>query len=517
MNGAEILVRTLLKGEVNVCFANPGTSEMHFLAALDKADGMRCIPALFEGVATGAADGYYRIARKPACTLLHLGPGLGNGLSNLHNAKKAASGIVNIVGQHAIRHLAYESPLTSDIEGLARTVSGWVRTTASAATVSEDAASAITAASARPATIATLMLSADAAWSTGSEKIVTGAPASRPAFDAEAVEAVARLIAAEGRSTLILVGNDGLHTDAVAALAAISGKYGCRVMAQCANVSVSRGAGRYPLSRLPYIVDNAVALLKRFKHVILIDSAEPVAFFTYPDKPSKLCGVGTSVHQMTTSGEDSVAAAIALAESLGASAGDIVWPEVPAKAAVTGQLTPETIAAVIARGIPENGIVVDEALTGGRALYPATASSAPHDWLQNTGGSIGFALPAALGAAVAGCGRRVFAISGDGSAAYTFQALWTYAREGLNVTTIILANNSYEILKGEYAKVGAGEPKFRAKELLDIGKPQIDWTRIAGGLGVAASSVSSAEDFDRKLQIAARETGPSLIEVRFDP
>jgi acetolactate synthase-1/2/3 large subunit len=361
------------------------------------------------------------------------------------------------------------------------------------------------------------MLSADAAWSTGSEKIVTVAPASRPAFDAEAVEAVARLIADEGRSTLILVGNDGLHTDAVAALAAISGKYGCRVMAQCANVSVSRGAGRYPLSRLPYIVDNAVALLKRFKHVILIDSAEPVAFFTYPDKPSKLCGVGTSVHQMTTSGEDSVAAAIALAESLGASAGDIVWPEVPAKAAVTGQLTPETIAAVIARSIPENGIVVDEALTGGRALYPATASSAPHDWLQNTGGSIGFALPAALGAAVAGCGRRVFAISGDGSAAYTFQALWTYARENLNVTTIILANNSYEILKGEYAKVGAGEAKFRARELLDLGRPQIDWTRIAGGLGVATSSVSSAEEFDRQLQIAARETGPSLIEVRFAP
>ena len=164
MNGAESLVRTLVAGGVDVCFANPGTSEMHFVAALDRVEGMRCVLGLFEGVVTGAADGYFRMKGTPASTLLHLGPGLANGLANLHNAKKANSGIVNIVGQHAIYHIGYNAPLTSDIEGLARPMSAWVRTSPDAKSVAADGAAAIAAAKSSPPQIATLILPADTAW-----------------------------------------------------------------------------------------------------------------------------------------------------------------------------------------------------------------------------------------------------------------------------------------------------------------------------------------------------------------
>ena len=164
MNGAESLVRTLVAGGVDVCFSNPGTSEMHFVAALDRVEGMRCVLGLFEGVVTGAADGYFRMKGTPASTLLHLGPGLANGLANLHNAKKANSGIVNIVGQHATHHIGYNAPLTSDIEGLARPMSAWVRTSPDAKSVSADGAAAIAAARSAPPQIATLILPADTAW-----------------------------------------------------------------------------------------------------------------------------------------------------------------------------------------------------------------------------------------------------------------------------------------------------------------------------------------------------------------
>src|SRR5579859_6981734 len=205
MNGAESLVRTLVAGGVNVCFTNPGTSEMHFVAALDRVEGMRCILGLFEGVVTGAADGYYRMKGTPASTLLHLGPGLANGLANLHNAKKARSGIVNIVGQHATYHIALNAPLTSDIEGLARPMSEWVRTSPDAKSVSADGAAAIAAAKSSPPQIATLILPADTAWNEADGIAQTPAPKQQPGFSTAAVEKAAEVLHSGGDTNLLLV------------------------------------------------------------------------------------------------------------------------------------------------------------------------------------------------------------------------------------------------------------------------------------------------------------------------
>src|SRR6202453_4270285 len=167
MNGAESLIRTLLGAGVEVCFANPGTSEIHLVAALDHMPEVRCVLGLFEGVVTGAADGYARMKEKPACTLLHLGPGLGNGLANLHNASRAQVPIVNIIGQHARYHLLYDAPLTSDIEAIARPYSKWLRTPSAASAIGRDAAEALVAARTAPGQIATLVVPADVAWTDG--------------------------------------------------------------------------------------------------------------------------------------------------------------------------------------------------------------------------------------------------------------------------------------------------------------------------------------------------------------
>src|SRR6266567_2956889 len=454
MNGAESLVRTMVKGGVDVCFSNPGTSEMHFVAALDRVPGMRCVLGLFEGVVTGAADGYFRMKGTPASTLLHLGPGLANGLANLHNAKKANSGIVNIVGQHATYHIEYNAPLTSDIEGLARPMSAWVRTSPDAKSVAKDGAAAIAAAKSAP-------------------------------------------------------------TQRGLALAAqIAGKTGCKVMGQTYNPRMARGRGRFSIDRIPYVIEQALPILKDFRHIILVETNDPVAFFAYPNKPSLLKPEGCEVHRMTSGGENSVAALEALASAVGARPADAKPQPLVEIAKPTGALTHAAIAQAIAMAIPENAIVVDESITTGRGFFPPTAASAPHDWLQNMGGSIGFSTPVATGAAVACPDRKVICMVGDGSAMYTLQSLWTQAREGLNVLTIVFANRIYQILRGEFDGVGAGEPGQLALDMLKIDRPTLDWVALAKGMGVPGRAVTNVDDFVKALADGVAEPGPRLIEVQ---
>ena len=514
MTGAEILLRTLLKSGLDVCFANPGTSEMQFLAALDRVDGMRCIPVLFEGVATGAADGFYRVARRPASTLLHLGPGLGNGMANLHNAKKARSGILNIVGQHGLEHMKYETPLAMDVETLAGTFSHWVHTIQSAGEVSRDTCAALQAAGQTPAQIATLLLPADVAWSEVTPEFQIKSGPQAEAYCSADVENAARVIADHGASVLVLVGNDALAPEVLAQLAPACSKYGSRLIAECASAITHRGQGRIAVSRLPYVVDNALGFLQKFDHIILIDAAEPTAFFAYPDKPSLLKRPGTTVHRLVGAGQDVAGAAGALARALNVEPlGSVPVQPVRRSEEPRGALTATTIASVIAQHIPENSIIVDESLTAGSYLYKSTVNAPAHAWMQNTGGAIGFALPAALGAAEAQPESRILALSGDGSAAYTLQSLWTNARMGHKVTTVIFANHSYEILKGEYFKVGAGAPAGTTKKILNIGNPKMNWAGLAGDFGVPGTKVSTAEEFAAALESSYASGGPSLIEV----
>ena len=540
MNGAHSLVRTLLQGGVDMCFANPGTSEMHFVAALDNAPGMRCVLGLFEGVVTGAADGYYRMADRPAATLLHLGPGLANGLANLHNAKKARSGIVNIVGDHAAGHLKLDAPLTSDIEGLARPMSHWVRTSPSAATIAADGQEAIRQARHTPGRIATLILPADTAWSdtgtdtgvdpgsdagTAPERAVRAVRAGQAGQAAVAPPPAAELSGSDvgaaaaalrrGKGTLLLLGGMALREPATRWAGRLAAATGCALMSEFYSARNQRGAGRVLIPRLPYAVEPSLAALARFDRIVLVGARNPVAFFAYPDKPGILSRPGCECITLSTPEHDPVQALAALAEALGvgerSAPGSIA--SLVDKGLPSGALTPPGIAQVLCALIPEDAIVVDEAVTAGRSLDPATAGAAPHDWLTGCGGSIGFALPVAVGAALAAPGRRVLALVGDGSAMYTPQALWTLARESLDVTVVIFANRAYQILRGEFAGVGAGHMGQRATDMLTLDRPALDWVMLARGMGVPASRVNNLEAFGQALQNALMADGPVLIEA----
>ncbi len=515
MNGAESLVRSLLASKVDVCFTNPGTSEMHFVAALDRVPGMRSVLALFEGVVTGAADGYYRMADRPASTLLHLGPGLGNGIANLHNARKASSGIVNIVGEHASWHLGYDAPLKADIEGLARPVSRWVRTSPSSNTVGADAAAAVAAANASPGQIATLILPGDTAWNECTAGVAEPLGVQRrPKPSNAAIEAVAKVLTrARSEPTMLVLAGRALRADALEQAGRIAARTGCVLATQFFSSRIERGAGRVPLYRIPYAVDLALAALKDYRHIITVETSEPLAFFAYPGKPSLLKPDGCQVHELCAPGIDSLAALEMLAEAVGGKRGDAKMQERVDTTLPTGPLTSASIAQALAALIPENAIVVDESVTTGRESMGATAGAAPHDMIQNMGGSIGYSPPVAVGAAVACPDRKVICLTGDGSAMYTIQALWTQAREGLDVLTVIFANRAYQILRNEFAGVGAGKPGPKATDMLTIDRPDLDFTALAKGMGVAATRVATTEDFCKAFAAGCREKGPRLIEV----
>ena len=512
MNGAESLVRTLVGGGVNVCFANPGTSEMHFVAALDRVDGMRCVLGLFEGVVTGAADGYYRMTDNPAATLLHLGPGLANGLANIHNANKAASGMVNIIGDHATYHRQYDAPLTSDIEGLARPSSHWVKTSPNAMGIAQDGAAAIAAARQPPGQIASLILPADTAWNDGSGPVAVPAPEKPGAPSREAVAEAAKALRS-GEPCLILVTGRAVRADGLELAGKIAAKCGARIMAQGSNARTQRGRGRVSVERIPYVVDQALKVLAGLRHVILVGSKMPVAFFAYPDKPSLLSPPDAVGHVLACPDEDLIGALEALADEVGARSTPAPVTNEPPPPPATGAITPEALGASLAAMLPENAIVVDEAVTTGRGFFAPTGAAAPHDWLSNMGGSIGMGMPVATGAAVACPDRKVVCLEGDGSGMYTLQALWTQAREGLDVTTLLFSNRSYAILRGELANVGAGNPGRKALDMLDLGHPDLDWVGLARSMGVPGARVTTMEAFNDRFAEGIASPGPYLVEV----
>jgi acetolactate synthase-1/2/3 large subunit len=512
MNGAESLVRTLVGGGVDVCFANPGTSEMHFVAALDRVEGMRCVLALFEGVVTGAADGYARMAQKPAATLLHTGPGLANGLANLHNANKAATPIINIIGDHATYHRRYDAPLTSDIETAARPFCGWVRTSPDARSVAKDGAEAIMAALTPPGKVTALILPADTAWNDADGIAAVPDVPARARVDAAAITTAAQILR-RGGPTLILLGGPALGREGLELAGRIAAKTGAKIMAETFNPRIERGAGRVPVDRIPYLVDQAVGVLAPFRHLILIGSKTPVAFFAYPNKPSLLAPPGAEIHGVARREDDVLHALAWLADELDARSEAFVPAPYAPPAPATGKVTPESLAKSIAALLPEHAILVDESLTAGREFFPSTRNAHPHDWLQNMGGSIGAGPPLAVGAAVACPGRKVLNLEGDGSAMYTLQALWTQARENLDVTTVICANRSYAILRYELSQVGAQNVGRKALDMLDLGRPNLDWVSLARGMGVPGARVDSMDDFNVRLAEGLATPGPYLIEV----
>ena len=512
MNGADSLVQTLLDGGVDVCFTNPGTSEMHFVAALDRHHEMRCVLGLQENVVTGAADGYARMMDKPASTLLHTGPGLANGFANLHNAKRAFQPIVNIVGDHATYHVQYDSPLTSDIEGIAAPVSGWVRTSKLSTEVASDAAEAIRFANTAPGNISTLILPANTAWGEANGPAVTLAPPAPKVPDGERIRAIAEIIRS-GEPVLVLAANRALRVDGLDMLGKITASDRVDLLAQMSNARVERGAGRVSVDRVKYPVDQAIAQLSKYRHLILVAAKEPVAFFAYPDKPSLLMPEECRVHTLVEREEDVMAALDALVAELGLGAKIVQAPEQLIPPMPTGALDQDVIAAVLAHMIPENAIVCDESITTGRRFFTDTFASNPHSWIQITGGAIGAGLPMATGAAIACPDRPLIALQADGSAMYTLQALWTQAREGSNTTTLIFSNRSYKILLGEMAGVGVQNPGPKALDMMELDRPALDWVALAKGMGVDAGIATTAPELVRQIERGLACEGPYLIEV----
>jgi len=508
MNGAQALINTLVDGGVDVCFANPGTSEMHFVAALDAVPRMRGVLALFEGVATGAADGYARIADRPAAVLLHLGPGLGNGLANLHNARRARVPMVVVVGDHATYHKQYDAPLESDIDAVAGTVSGWVRRSLDSAAVAADAAEAIAAARSG-AQVATLILPADASWSDGAEPTSPVTPA--PDWSDIDVGPVAEVLRA-GEPTMILIGGDATRGPGLAAAVRIAEATGARVLCETFPTRLERGAGVPAVDRLNYFAEGAAAQLNGAKHLVLAGAKSPVSFFAYPGMPSDLVPAGCEVHVLAEYSGAAVALA-ALAERVApGTEAPLAGESRPAMP--TGALTSASVADVVGALLPEHAIVVDEANTSGVMLPQATAGAPAHDWLTLTGGAIGYGIPTAVGAAVAAPDRPVLCLQSDGSAMYTISGLWTQARENLDVTTVIYNNGAYDILRIELQRVGAGSaPGPKALDLLDISRPSMDFVKIAEGMGVSARRATTCEELADAMRAAFDEPGPHLIDA----
>ncbi len=521
MNGAQALIRTLTGAGVQVCFSNPGTSEMHFVAALDAVPQMRGVLCLFEGTATGAADGYGRMTGRPAAALLHLGPGLANGLANLHNARRAGTPVVTVVGDHATSHKRFDAPLESDIDALAGSVSGWVRRSLRSADVAGDAADAVAAASA--GMIATLILPADVSWSEPAEP-APALPFRPPSPVPDDVIADAAKALRSGEPCLILLGGTAVRRPGLEAASRIAGATGAKLLCETFPARLERGAGLPAIGRLAYLGEMAAAQLAGTRHLILAGAKAPATFFAYPGMASWLVPDGCEVHTLAMKGDDGPGALAALADLVAA---DTVAQAQPAQrpGLPDGALTAEKASAVIGALLPEGAIVSDESNTSGLGLGPATAGAPPHDWLTLTGGAIGQGLPLAAGTALACPDRPVIALESDGSAMYTISALWTHAREGLDVTTVIFSNRSYAILAMELDRVGAvsagkggpggkaGPAGKAARSLLDLSRPTLDFTALAAGLGVPASRASTAGELAAGLRQALAEPGPHLIEA----
>ncbi len=519
MNGAQSLLRTLVDCGVDTCFMNPGTSEMHFVAALDSVPEMQSVLALFEGVATGACDGYARMAERPAAALLHLGPGLGNGLANLHNARKGQVPVVVIVGDHATYHKQYDAPLESDIETVARNVSTFVRRSIKTGELGADAADAVAAAIGPPGQVSTLILPADVSWADGGVPVSASAPSPGPSAPEASQVAAAAVALRSGQPVGILIGGRACLAESLSAIGQVAAATGARLFSETFVTRMRRGAGVVAPERLAYFGEMAAAQLEGLSHLILVDARPPVSFFAYPGRPSELVPEGCQMHVLAGPADDVADAIAALASGLGlaragATGGDgtaragVARPDLP-----SGPLTAAAVADVLGALLPEEAIVADEANTSGLFLAGATADAPPHDWLQLTGGAIGMGLPLALGAAVACPGRRVLALEADGSAMYTNQALWTMAREELDVTTVIFANRSYAILNIELHRVGAEAEGPRAKAMLDLSRPDLDFVSMARGMGVPATRAVTAEDMAEQLGRALSTPGPSLVEA----
>ena len=513
--GAHTLLETLVANGVEVCFTNPGTSEMHFVAALDHVPGMRPVLCLFEGVATGAADGYARMAGKPACTLLHLGPGLGNSSAYLHTARKTPSPVVNIVGNHATWHQGLNSPLDMDVAAFAAPISNWVHQTEHVDDLAKDTAAAVEAARRAPGQVATLILPSDVSWDPSDGAAITAPDPTPPQVSGDTIASIADALRQAGSA--LFMGTPACTERGLEAAGRIQAATGCRLMIDMFVARLPRGAGRVAVERLPYFDDQAHAFMAGTTNLILAGNKPPVTFFAFPGRTSHLTPQGCETHILATPAEDVVSALEQVADALDAPSEPARQTTDPIPAPPTDEMSLANLALAVARNIRVNDIVVDEGLTAGWAVYPVSQGAPAHDWLFITGGAIGWGAPAATGAAVACPDRKVLCLHGEGGLMYTVQALWTQAKEKLDIVTVVFSNGGYAVLDIEALRLGLGELGPQGKHVVEMTEPAIDFVRLAGSLGVPGERVETAPALDAALAAAMARTGPYLIEAIVPP
>ncbi len=515
MNGAESLIKTLVNNGIDICFTNPGTSEMHFVAALDEVPQMRCVLCLFEGVLSGAADGYARMAEKPASTLLHLGPGLGNSLANLHNARKGNVPLVNVVGDHATYHVKYDAPLTSDIEAVAAPMSHWVHTSEAPADIARDAAEAVLQAG--RSRIATLILPADVSWGENPNREAAAVELPpRPPVSATAIATAAQML--KDGDAMLMLGGARISKASGLLASRIGRATGARVATDTFPPRLSRGEGAAVIERLPYLAELALDNIKEVRRLVLLGAKTPVSFFAYPGVSSTIAAPECEVFSVAGVEAEFEAVLAALLDAVG---GEGVEPEVTERVEhglgddPDALLTADHAGRAVAHFMPEDAVIVDEAATSSLLPFIYSANSRRHEWLSLTGGSIGWGLPAAVGASLACPDRKVICLEGDGSAMYTISALWTMARESLDVLVVIFSNRKYAILELEFSRTGArgGVPGPSAASTLDIGSPDMNFAAIAEGMGVQATRATTAAEFYSQYEAAMKVKGPRLIDA----
>lgn len=511
LTGAECLIDSLVNSGVGPFFTNPGTSELHAVSAIDRSTKARGILCLFEGVATGAGDGYGRIARHPAGVLLHLGPGLANGMANLHNARQAGTPMVVVVGEHGAKHLAYDSPLKSDLGSLPPFYSKQTVRLHVGDDIGRLARDLVTATCTPPTGIATIIAGADVMWSEAQARPFTDAGVRRKVEPSSADIRNAVSMLRSGFPAAIVLGGSALSSKGMQLASAIAQATGSTLLSETFNARHTRGAGLPVVQRIPYFPELAIPFLSKFARLVLIGAKKPTSFFASPVHPSDLVGPGCEV-----SGFDPQADPLDVLQAIAGEVAARSQASVAAREVLplhSGNLTPAAIWAALNNFMPEGSIVSDEAGMSSRGADEAMSVAAQHDWLNLTGGSIGQALAVAAGAAVARPGSKVFAMQGDGGGLYTPQALWTQAREKLDVINVILNNGRYGILDYEAKRHGMSLGQ-KGAALFDLGSPTVDWVSLSQGFGVRAAAASTAEEFNTLLRDAVSTPGPSLIEAR---
>jgi acetolactate synthase-1/2/3 large subunit len=451
---------------------------------------------------------------KPAMTLLHLGPGFANGIANLHNARRAKSPVLNVIGEHATWHLNVDPPLAMDIESLVRTVSGWWRTNKSARDIPGDVAEAVAAA--RVGQVATLIVPHDNQETEGEGHPIKMPHVSFDPLEPDSIEAAAKRLRTS-RKVALLLGGRALRKSGLDAAARIRKMTGCDLFSPAQFGYMERGVGLPFVERIPYFPEKATARLSGYGIILLAGAPEPVTFFGYPGIKSQILADEQERITLCTDRQDVVQALENLADALSGTstfgADDAVLTKMNRPPLPDGELTGQKACLTLAALQPENAILIDEAITARFMDFPFVGELPPHSLLSIAGGSIGFGIPCATGAAIACPDRLVIDLQADGSALYTIQGLWTQAREGLNVITLICSNRSYRILQMELTRAGIPSLGPNARALTELTNPAIDWVKAARGFGVPGVTVSTVKDLARELSGALAGSGPRLIEM----